>query len=246
MIQQTQLSAAQARKMREDLERLPAMPEMADKIDSGERFAWLDVIVRMARDAAEKRSKLAGTIDWDLVVRQGNADYDRLVEAIRRPTRAQRKAVCDEIDLENREKIADSRDTVKSGLRMLANRGNIGSERLADMAWIVAIPQTFAAVRAAEHGGMELDLTKLAFALAAYRADMGVYPAKLADLTPKYVAQIPKDRFSDGDLHYSLQGGGYLLYSVGPNGQDDGGKGVDDCKAGNEPWDDITIRITKP
>ena len=69
-------------------------------------------------------------------------------------------------------------------------------------------------------------------------ADHGAYPAKLADLSPKYVAAIPKDRFTDGDLHYSLQDGGYLLYSVGHNGQDDGGKGVEDRKEGREPWDD--------
>ena len=93
---------------------------------------------------------------------------------------------------------------------------------------------------------MRFDLTKLAFTLAAYRADHGAYPTKLADLSPKYVATIPKDRFTDGDLHYSLQGGGYLLYSIGPNGKDDGGKGVEDRKEGSEPWDDIAIRIAKP
>jgi hypothetical protein len=82
----------------------------------------------------------------------------------------------------------------------------------------------------------------LAFALAAYRADRGTYPAKLAELVPKYVAEVPKDIFIAADLHYRLEGGGYLLYSVGPNGKDDGGKGTDDRKQG-EDWDDIAVRI---
>ena len=43
-----------------------------------------------------------------------------------------------------------------------------------------------------DRGLMRFDLTKLAFALAAYRADHGAYPATLADLSPKYVAQILK------------------------------------------------------
>lgn len=98
---------------------------------------------------------------------------------------------------------------------------------------------------------MRFDLTKLAFALAAYRADHGAYPGKLADLIPKYIANIPKDRFNDGDLHYSLQGGGYLLYSVGPNGRDDGGRNTADdgdkwlheTDASKIPdYDDIAIR----
>ena len=80
---------------------------------------------------------------------------------------------------------------------------------------------------------MQFDLTRLAFALAAYRADRGAYPTKLADLAPKYVAKVPKDIFNDSDLHYRQENGGYLLYSVGPNGKDDDGKGMEDRKAGD-------------
>ena len=43
---------------------------------------------------------------------------------------------------------------------------------------------------------MQFELTRLAFALAAYHADRGTYPAKLADLVPKYVAEVPKDIFN--------------------------------------------------
>ncbi len=33
-----------------------------------------------------------------------------------------------------------------------------------------------------------------------------------------------------------------VAYSVGSNGKDDGGKGQDECKKG-EDWDDICVRI---
>ena len=89
---------------------------------------------------------------------------------------------------------------------------------------------------------MQFELTKLAFALAAYRADHGSYPAKLADLKPKYVAEVPQDIFSAAELHYKPDGAGYLLYSVGVNGKDDGGRTMDERKDG-EDCDDLAIRI---
>ena len=47
--------------------------------------------------------------------------------------------------------------------------------------------------------------------------------------------KIPKDIFNDdADLHYMRKGDGYLLYSVGANGKDDGGKGYEDYAKENE------------
>ncbi len=89
---------------------------------------------------------------------------------------------------------------------------------------------------------MQSELTKLAFALAAYHADHGSYPTRLADLAPKYVVEVSKDIFNDSDLHYRQEGRGYLLYSVGPNGKDDGGKGRADAKEG-ENRDDLIVRM---
>ena len=60
-------------------------------------------------------------------------------------------------------------------------------------------------------------------------------------ISPKYAAKIPQDVFSDGDLHYRREGNGYLLYSVGMNGRDDGGRGRDDPT--NLDADDITFRV---
>ena len=70
-------------------------------------------------------------------------------------------------------------------------------------------------------------MTRVAFALAAYRAENGSYPATLADLAPKYLTEIPLDIFSDGDFQYEATDDGYRLWSVGPNGVDDGGDGPD-------------------
>src|SRR5262249_45125355 len=75
----------------------------------------------------------------------------------------------------------------------------------------------------------------VAFALAAYQRDHGKYPAKLADLTPKYLASVPGDLFTGKALVYRPSADGYLLYSFGVNGQDDQGRYYRDNPPGDDP-----------
>ena len=82
-------------------------------------------------------------------------------------------------------------------------------------------------------------LGQLGFALSAYRADHAAFPESLDVLAPKYIAQVPKDLYTDQPLRYKRQGDGFLLYSVGPNGADDGGRTV----ASQPPGDDIALQI---
>jgi hypothetical protein len=77
-----------------------------------------------------------------------------------------------------------------------------------------------------------LRLTQITWALAAYRADHGGYPASLDLLKSQYLQAIPEDNFIDAPFHYQRQGDGYHLYSVGPNMADDKG-------ATTKPADDI-------
>jgi hypothetical protein len=55
---------------------------------------------------------------------------------------------------------------------------------------------------------------------------------------------VPKDLFSDSDLHYQKKDDGYLLYSVGINGRNDGGKTDDDDTEHSDGWDDLVVRMT--
>jgi len=68
------------------------------------------------------------------------------------------------------------------------------------------------------------DLLMLSFALRAYKADHGKYPTGLKALTPNYLKENPADIFTAGKpLSYKVTGKAYTLYSVGPDGKDDGG-----------------------
>lgn len=75
------------------------------------------------------------------------------------------------------------------------------------------------------------DLLMVTLALHAYKLDHGRYPASLSLLAPAYLSQIPADPFAQsGPLRYRTTPGGYVLYSVGPDGVDDGGKPIVDAR----------------
>jgi hypothetical protein len=61
-------------------------------------------------------------------------------------------------------------------------------------------------------------------AITIYQAEHGSAPASLAELTPEYLPAIPLDAFIDQPLVYRRMPTGYLLYSVGTDRIDDGGR----------------------
>jgi hypothetical protein len=69
-----------------------------------------------------------------------------------------------------------------------------------------------------------LRVIRMELALQERRQRRGRYPAKLEDLVPHMLAEIPQDPFSAGPFVYRRRGDSYLLYSVGPDGKDDGGQ----------------------
>lgn len=67
-------------------------------------------------------------------------------------------------------------------------------------------------------------------ALRAYRMEHGAYPATLSALVPGYLKAVPDDPFAlSGPLRYKIAGTKFVLYSVGPDGKDDGGKPIFDA-----------------
>jgi hypothetical protein len=84
-------------------------------------------------------------------------------------------------------------------------------------------------------------LLAVALALRAYKLEHGRYPATLNDLVPSYLTKLPDDPFAlNGSLHFRRSGSSYVLYSLGPDCVDNGGKPLDkhgkgDLVAGIEP-----------
>ncbi|NLV44660.1 MAG: hypothetical protein GXY07_09195 [Candidatus Hydrogenedentes bacterium] len=63
----------------------------------------------------------------------------------------------------------------------------------------------------------------LTVSLERYRLAHGTLPDQLEALVPHYLDAMPIDPFSQQPFHYRCEGNGYMLYSVGANGIDDGG-----------------------
>lgn len=82
-----------------------------------------------------------------------------------------------------------------------------------------------------------------ALALQAYRQDHGAYPPSLTALVPGYLKVMPTDPFAlSGPVRYKRIGAKYALYSVGPDGKDDGGKAISDTTQPAPGPNDISDR----
>lgn len=87
-------------------------------------------------------------------------------------------------------------------------------------------------------------LARIACGLERYRLAEGSYPERLEDLSPRFIATVPRDVIDGGAFQYRRTDDGRLvLYSLGWNGQDDGGETgnpkhpqVYDPKAGDWVW----------
>ena len=67
----------------------------------------------------------------------------------------------------------------------------------------------------------------LQLALRAYKLENGAYPPALKALAPRYLKAVPADPFGGGESwRYRLDGQSYKLWSIGPDGVDNGGAPV--------------------
>jgi hypothetical protein len=249
------LTSKQALACVEDLRKLPPMPAVAEKTALTDRFTMLEVMMLMARHGVQFLEGTLGpssnpregneftarlftrSINWDPGLRIANHWIDRFTAALRmedRTARAQEMAAI------QRDLTLLKQEVSEIGF---IDRSFMGSERRGEMIGKILIGLLLPAVdkvqAAADRLEQEQRNLQLAFLLAAYQRDHGRYPEKLNELVPKYLVSLPDDVFSGKPLIYRPDGKGYLLYSVGPNGTDDEGRGSDDVP----PGDDLSVRM---
>jgi hypothetical protein len=85
---------------------------------------------------------------------------------------------------------------------------------------------------------------EVALAAERYRRRHGRWPAALAELVPALLAAVPKDPFGGQPLRLRLTAEGLTVYSIGPNGQDDGGAVADPPEGGRAT--DVGVRLWNP
>ena len=78
-----------------------------------------------------------------------------------------------------------------------------------------------------------LRLLTVELALRSYRCDHRSGPGTLTQLVPKYLRRLPTDPFGGKPLVYRPAGTNWVLYSLGPDLVDDGGKTVGKIMSGD-------------
>jgi hypothetical protein len=254
------LTSRQALGRLKDLQALPPLTPRAGKIDLGERFGFLDSVQlarcrglaavealagggRPRKPTPEEQQGLA-MIDWAPALRNGNRWYDRMVAAMRLSGRAEREEALNRIEEDLKAlkaKAVEPANLAKLVLGKEAPEREAG-QVIGDILIGLLAPAVRRVQGAYDRSEQVQRNLRVAFALAAYRADCGRYPARLGELAPMYLAAVPGDLFSGGPLVYRPADKGYLLYSVGINGKDEGGRWYDD----DPPGDDPGVRMPLP
>lgn len=219
-----------------------------------DRCQALDAVMAFVRDGADPafalRQGMAGLprVDWNVMLRHMNGWFDRRAAAWRIPQYVERQRRVVEIDSELQE--------MGTGLEGYDSTGGplgdlLGSPRAARHRMSILQAGYLLAFTTSGLSGdhpkqvqtaVEHQLAMVAVALALHRMERGGYPARLDDLVPDYLDEVPADLFTGGSLRYTTSGGGYVLYSLGPNGRDDGGR----SHAGRDDRDeeyDVVVRV---
>ena len=254
LLQHAELTAEQIAQMRGDLDTLSPLSNIVDKLDFYERLTCLDAIFSAANemsedaannftddplfsDLAERRGR---SVDWDLVFVRVNSWWDKNIAACRLPTRAMRNVTLADLEEEFDGRVEKAKG-IGGAITAFFDSRRVISERVADVFIAVMLPAMSSTCDYQERGALELDLTKLTFSIAAYRADHGADPEKLSDLVPRYIAKVPDDPFAAAPIQYTIDEEGYVLHSNGPNETNDSEAEQD---AADETWsDDLIVRM---
>ena len=254
LLEQGDVTDEQIQQYRDLLDTRMPMISMARRANHFERFAMLACIQSLAFGEAPsscirgliERETMEGIFqqwihltNWNAALLEVNRLYDRFVKILEEPddvTRLQKfKLFESELEQEKLEQV-DQTWFVLGGSRF---RGTIWGRalvaaQLGDNSWTESL------ICAEIEQRMQMDLLNLGFAMEQYKQVANKYPAQLTELIPTYMESLPIDRFTGGPLIYRQTEAGYIVYSVGEDLEDDGGKNSDEA---HDRKGDIIFRI---
>ena len=93
-----------------------------------------------------------------------------------------------------------------------------------------------------------LRVARAALAVEEWRVLHGQWPEALEQLMPDLLASVPADPFSDGPVRMAKTENGVVVYSVGPDGDDDGGRTEEEAydQTGSPYGRDFPFRLIDP
>ncbi|HEX3602083.1 MAG TPA: hypothetical protein VHU84_18155, partial [Lacipirellulaceae bacterium] len=234
LLSSEQLTKDLAQQIQHDLASLAPFANVADRTDQFERLLELDAVVNndfelfAALQPDGKPPHLRanrGSIDRNLILEQLNTKYDAAVAAMRLPTFEARKAAFDQLLAQSPPVPTDDNIETSQMVAAFLSR-NARSEMLGSFVTSSVLPSASVTSAAEDRTNTYLTLTKLAAALAVFQTEHGNYPEKLEERAPAVLDKLPVDLYHGKPYLYKRTNDGYLLYTAGENGIDDGGSSV--------------------
>jgi hypothetical protein len=257
-LDRVQPAVAQLAQYRKDLSNLRPIRSASEQLSFTERMMYLDSVVQIAcgrvdfndldASPASGLEKFATqvailSIDWNIVMRQGNRIYDRFDAAMKLESYQARRAAM--IKIEEELKLVRTNVSAKGFLLAAVTEGSTSKaigKMMGNILSALLLPALSAVDKAHNRSVQTRANLLLAFALADWKAQHDSYPETLNDLVPDFVSKPPIDAFSEKPLTYRRDGDGFIFYSVGVNEVDEHGRSYDDEPRG----DDLFIRLPLP
>ncbi len=251
------VSADQLREVIKQITALPTMEPMWKKIEFGERFSYLSAASLAARDGVARLSGDAdmgpssstpppwmltsSLIDWNVVMSSGNKWYDTIVAAGKISNYAEHKQAVGQLS----QQLNDLVGQYRRPTRMLASAATMNgrSQLMSDVMASLMLPAVSAAYQAEYRDTMFMRATVTSLWLNVYRKEHGSYPDSLDQLVPTYLPEVPVDLFDGQPLRYRRLNHGFIVYSIGPDENDDQGAPLDAGPSGLVG--DLTVRVDR-
>ncbi|MBX3439827.1 MAG: hypothetical protein KF861_20220, partial [Planctomycetaceae bacterium] len=239
------LTGEQASDFRRRLKSLPPPRSIADVYDRGERFMSLDMTLAMAtgriteEDLQIPRIAFRMGFDPNPTLRRFNEYYDATLQILQISDPEERTQAF--WDLDARIEEHNKKRGIEWWLRMLVHAKRGMSEAIGNVLVTLLIPTGEQAATASDRRFIRLEFCDVGYALAEFRAANGHFPDTLEELVPDDLDAVPLDFYTGDPLKYRRTDAGFVLYSVGENGIDDGGFTVrnrDDIAFGDVPQEE--------
>ena len=234
-----------------------AKPNVAKSFGEFERLTYLDCVQQvmkggirslseiqaMGSGASGSRTRMqelldkviTSSTDWMTTMEVGNKMFDKFGKSMKTDDWIEKGEAMANME----EELQKMSESINSTTAIRAFLG--GPEFRGKMMGRILVPMLMPALSAATTAEQRIqicdDLSYFTFSIAAFKAETGSYPNSLEELSDKIEGDYPIDRFSNEDFLYRRNGDGFIVYSVGPNGNDDNGDGVFNEKYSNNTDD---------
>lgn len=107
------------------------------------------------------------------------------------------------------------------------------------------LPALEKAIEKDVEGIVNLEVARTALAVQRFRLAQGKLPAVLGDLVPVYLDAVPVDPFDGQQLRFKPLAAGFVVYSVGRDGEDNDGRAKNAEGRQFQPGTDITFTVVR-